>query len=152
MFTNLINQIKVRLARIPSIWRTAILASITLFLIVLLWFYGMKVWNGIGNWFYHHSENDAKAEINAIKSEAANESKLANEAIAAYEASKLQIAEEQKRREIAEKILAERGKTTDAKLQDYENAVRAVPNHTGPESSAELCQRARALGLAAVCD
>lgn len=138
--------------RVPSIIRVPLIVIAVVGIPLLLWFYGAKAWNGVGNFMYHHSENDAKKEIGGIKTQLVEETKLANQAVAAYEASKAQIAEEKKRREIAESILADKTKTTNEKLAAYETAVSARPTITGPESDAELCKRAAALGLAVQCN
>ena len=133
--------------RIPPAFRLAVVAVVVVGLLLFAWFYGVKAWNGIGNWVYHHSENDGKKEITKIKTELAAETKVANQAVAAYEASKLVIEEERKKREKAEVILADKSKTTDQKLAAYEAAVHAIPTVTGPQSTDELCARAKALGL-----
>lgn len=135
------------LNKIPASLRTPAMFVLFVFLGITIWFFGVKAWNGIGNWMYHHSETDAKAEIQTIKTQLSTETKIANEAVGAFEASKSVIAEEKKKREIAESILADKSKTTDQKLDAYETAVKAVPTHTSPESTDQLCERAKSLGL-----
>jgi hypothetical protein len=133
--------------RIPAAFRLAVIAVVVVGLLLFTWFYGVKAWNGVGNWIYHHSENDGKKEITKIKTELAAETKIANQAVAVYEASKLVIEEERKKREQAEIILADRSKTTDQKLAAYQAAVNSIPTVTPPQSTDELCARAKALGL-----
>ncbi|MEK6281857.1 MAG: hypothetical protein AABN95_16005 [Acidobacteriota bacterium] len=134
--------------RIPSAWRFVLLVSAALLIVVLVWFYGMRLWNGVGNWMYHHSETDAKKEISEIKTEAQQAKDVARDALAAYESQKRVTDEKEAQRALAEKELMDRRKTTDQKLAAYEAAVDARPTVTGPgESTRDMCLRAAALGI-----
>ena len=137
--------------RIPAAFRLAVIAVVVVGLLLFAWFYGVKAWNGVGNWVYHHSENDGKKEITKIKTEVAEQTKVATAAAAAYEESKFQVAEERKKRVLAEAYLADKTQNTDQKLLALQAAINAVPTVTGPESDAELCQRARAAGIRVRC-
>jgi hypothetical protein len=138
--------------KIPILWRIPALLFLAVLVFVGTSYIWAGAWNSVGNWWYHHSENKAKQEIQQLKTEVAAETKAANEAVAAYESSKWQIAEEKKKRVLAESILADKTKNTDQKLAAYEAAVNAVPTVTTGESDAELCQRARSLGISVRCD
>lgn len=138
--------------KIPPLWRIPVLIGLGLLGFVLLSYVWAGAWNGVGNWWYHHSENAGKKEITEIKAEIVESKKVATEAVQAYEDSKQIIADERKKREAAEKNLADKTKNTDQKIAAYEAAVSNIPTHTPPESDDELCQRARSLGLAVQCN
>jgi hypothetical protein len=139
------------LNRIPPTWRIPVLVFAVLLIGALLFLYGAKAWNGIGSRFHDWRVSAAKTEIQSAKNEAAESKKVAEGAIAAFEAEKLVTAEERKKRELAESILADKSKNTNQKLAAYEAALAARPTVTGAESTDELCKRAAALGLSVTC-
>lgn len=139
------------LGKIPPVAQIPLMVFAGLLLIALVWLYGMRAWNGVGNFMYHHSVNDATREIDQTKQQVASEKELANQAVAAYESSKLVIAEKEKQLEIAEKELADKRKNTDQKLAAYEAAVNSRPTVTEPQSTHEMCLRAKALGISVTC-
>lgn len=138
--------------KIPALWRVPALLMAGLVIFVLISYVWAGAWNGVGNWWYHHSENAGKVEIQGIKTQVAEETKVANQAVAAYEASKQIIEEEKKKREAAEAILVDKTKNTDQKIAAYDKAISDVPTHTPPESDPELCQRAKSLGIPVQCN
>lgn len=132
---------------VPHSLRIPVLAGLALLLLVVVWFYGVRAWNGVGNRFHEWRVSVAQKEIQKFKDEAAASKELATKSIAAYEAEKKIAQEEKAKRELAEKVLADRTKNTDQKLAAYDAAMRERPTITGPQNTEELCQRAAALGL-----
>lgn len=137
--------------KIPHSLRIPVLAGLALTVIVLVLWGGTRAWNGIGNRFHDWRVSVAQKEIQKFKDEAALSKELATKSIAAYEAEKKIAEEEKAKREIAEKVLADKTKNTDQRLAAYQAAINARPTVTGVESDAELCARARALGIAVQC-
>lgn len=134
-------------SRIPAAFRLALIAVVVVGLLAFSWFYGVKAWNGFGNWMFHHSTTDAHKQIDQLKQEAAQQKQIAAEAIGAFEAEKLVTAEERKKREIAEKLLADKTKATDQKIKILDEILTAPPTQSGPESPEQICIRARAFGI-----
>ncbi len=133
--------------KIPAAFRLAVLGLIVLALVLAIFFYGARLKNHIGNWWYERGAAQQHAEIDKLKQEVEQQKQQAADAVKAFEAEKLVTAEERKKREIAETILADKTKTTNQKLKDYQDIVNAPPTRTGPESTDALCERARKLGV-----
>ncbi len=133
--------------KIPAAFRLAVLGLIVLALVLAIFFYGARLKNHIGNWWYERGTAQQNAEIDKLKQEIEQQRQQAADAVKAFEAEKLVTAEERKKREIAETILADKTKTTNQKLKDYQDIVNSAPIHTGPESTEALCARARRFGI-----
>src|SRR5687768_5295502 len=132
---------------VPPAWRIPVLGLLFLLIVGVVLLKGSQIWNGIGSRFHDWRVSVAKKEIQKFKDEASESKKVAEGAIAAYEAEKKIAQEEKAKREIAEKVLADKTKNTDQKLEAYRAAVNARPTASGPESTDELCRRSAALGI-----
>lgn len=133
--------------KIPPTLRIPVLAGLAIGILALVFVFGTRAWNGIGNRVHEWRVSVAQKEIQKFKDEAALSKELATKSIAAYEAEKKIAEEEKAKRELAEKVLADRTKNTDQKLAAYFAAVNARPTVSGPESTEALCTRARELGI-----
>lgn len=133
--------------RVPVGWRIPLVVAAALVLILGTWMYGANLKNHLGNWWYARGTAQSHEEIDKLKAQVADEQKKANDAVAAFEAEKLVTAEERKKRELAENILEDKSKTANEKLRAYEAIVNAPATHTGPQSTDELCARAKAHGI-----
>lgn len=132
---------------VPPTLRIPVLAGLAILIIALVFVFGTKAWNGIGNRFHDVKVWIAQKEIKAAKDEAEESKKVTAASIAAFQEAKKMAEEEKAKREIAEKVLADKTKNTDQKLAAYEKAISARPTVTAPQSTDELCERARSLGI-----
>lgn len=137
---------------VPHSLRIPVLAGLALLIVALIFVYGVRISNGIGNRVHDVKVWIAKKEIQQANKEKEAATQVATQAIAAFKAEVELRKEEEAKRVILEKILVDKTKNTDQKLAAYEAAMRARPVVTGPESDAELCRRAVALGIAVRCD
>lgn len=123
------------------------IVGLGLLLAVFLWLAGVNIGNRIGNWWYDRGTVEARKEIQELKDEAAKSKQVAAEALKELALEKERGAIERSKREIAEKILADKSKTTNEKIAEYEAALRGAPVVSKPADTDELCRRAAALGI-----
>lgn len=128
-------------------WRIPLIVFVALSLLLGTWLFGANLKNHLGNWWYARGTAQSHEEIDKLKAQVADEQRKANDAVAAFEAEKLVTAEERKKRELAENILEDKSKTASEKLKAYDAIVNAPATHTGPQSTDELCARAKAHGI-----
>jgi predicted acyl esterase len=119
-------------------------------LLVVIWYFGGKAINHLQGWFYDRGTNQAHQQIDALQKEADASKAVAQDALNKLAEEKKVTAEERRKRELAEQILADKSKTSNQKLKAYEDAVNRAPTVTAPQSTDELCARAASLGLS--CD
>lgn len=139
--------IKDTINRIPAAWKLPLIVGAVIVFLLVGWLYGTRITNGIGSWWFARAVAKDKAEIQSLKDDAVKQKALVQDLVNAFEAQKLVTAEETKKRESLEVILADKSKTTDQKLKAYNDVLAKSPTVTPPESTDQLCARAKALGL-----
>lgn len=124
---------------------------LTVGLVLLLalgaWYKGAQLSNAIGNWWYSRGTQSAHEDIDRLKGDAAAAKEVAAEALKELALEKERYKAEREKRELAEQLLLDRGKTTNEKLKLYEEAINKAPAISGPASVDDLCARARAAGI-----
>jgi len=125
---------------IPPVWRTPVVVALGLVVVMLLWFYGARAANSISSWWFSRNVAESQKEIQELKN-------LAADTLKQLDAEKQITAAERAKREIAETLLADKTKTANEKLKIYEEVTKQRPIPSAPASTAELCARARALGI-----
>jgi hypothetical protein len=122
-------------------------AGIALLLILLIWFYGTRAINGMSNWWYSRGTQSAHENIDKLKGDAAAAKAVAEEALKELALEKERYKVEKEKREVAERLLNDRTKTSNEKLRLYEEAINKAPTVSAPASVDDLCARARAAGI-----
>lgn len=123
------------------------IVGLGLLLALFLWLAGVNIGNRIGNWWYNRGTVEAHKEIQGLKDEAAKSKQVAADALKELALEKERGAIERGKREIAEKILADKSKTTNEKIAEYEAALRGAPVVSPPADTESLCARAKLLGI-----
>lgn len=139
---------------IPATYRLILAVAIALCVILIIWFYGMRLWNWADKTVYNWRISAAQKELDkkdiTIK---ASEQRFNNaEKVLAAALGKLKQAEEETARkthehELALKFLADKSKNTDAKLKAYAEALQRPAPVSPVGSTDELCLRAKAFGI-----
>jgi hypothetical protein len=122
-------------------------AGLALLLGLVLWMYGAKAVNHLSGWWYKRGTDNANSEIEKEKQSAEPYKQVAADALKQLAEEKQRTAEERGKRELAEKILADKSKTTNEKLRAYQDAIDRAPTVSPPASTDELCARAQTLGI-----
>lgn len=125
-----------------------IVIALGFFLLLVLWWSGINVIGKVSNWWYQVGTEAAHEEIQKYIDEANAAKQVTAETLKAWEVEKLVTASEREKRETLEKLLADKSKSTDAKIKLYEEALKRIPDaRTEPESTDEQCKRAAELGI-----
>lgn len=132
---------------IPAAWKLPLIVGLVLVFGLGAWLFGAKITNRIGSWRFARQSAAQEAQIKALTDEGAKQKTLVQDLVNAFNAEKLVTAEEKKKREQLEVILADKSKTTDQKVKIYNDLVARAPTVTGPESTDQLCARAKELGI-----
>lgn len=113
----------------------------------LLWLVGINVFNKIGSVAHKMRTYIAQREIDASKQEAAEAKAIADQALKELAVEKQVTAAEKAKREIAEKVLADKRLNSNEKLKAYELALQKPITVTPVGDTSDLCERARKLGI-----
>lgn len=114
----------------------------------LLWLAGINIFNKIGSGWYKAKTYFAEKEIEQSKKEAAEAKAIAAQALKELAEEKQVTAAERAKREIAEKILADKTLNSNEKLKKYEEAMaKPVAVNPVPDDLNALCERAKSLGI-----
>lgn len=134
--------------KIPKGLRYLLAAGAILIIIILLWFYGAKAWNGIGNHFFQKEVAKARAEIQSQLDKAAEQKKELDKALLELDQAKKDLAAASRAREEAEKVLNDKSKTASEKVAAYKAALADAPVSTPTTgiTTSDLCQRAKNSG------
>jgi biopolymer transport protein ExbB/TolQ len=120
-----------------------------LIVVLLIFLYGVTLKNHLSSWWYSRGTEQAHEQIDKALNEAAANKQIAEEALKELVLEKERGAVERAKRELAETILADRSKNTDAKIAAYNKALESAPTVTPPTTDVDaLCTRARAAGIA----
>lgn len=120
---------------------------LTLLIAGLLWLAGVNVFNKISSGIYKAKTYFAEREIEQSKKEAAEAKAIANQALKELAAEKEVTAAERAKREIAEKVLADKTLNANEKLKAYEKALQKAPTTSPVGDTSDLCERAKRLGI-----
>lgn len=140
--------IKEQLSKIPKAVRWPLGIGIGVLFAIVLWFYGAKAWNGIGNYFFHRKADALSADVKKQLADAAEQKKLLERTLIELQLSKEELARATKAREDAERIFNDKSKTASEKLKEYQQVMSANPIRTDPTgvTTSDLCARAKAIG------
>lgn len=139
---------------IPATYRLILAVAIALCVILIIWFYGMHLWNWADKTIYNwrisaaQKELDKKdAQIQASEQRFNNAEKVLAEALRKLKQAEEETARKTHEHELALSFLADKSKNTDAKLKAYYEALQR-PSPVSPVGSTdELCLRAKAFGI-----
>ena len=127
-------------------------------IVILLWYKGTQIWNGIGNWFFHKQINAERVKVDKDLKDAAEQKKVLEQTLR-------DLAEAKKQTEIAKAetdrlkgIFNNESTTAAQKVAEFRKSIGSEPIHTDTDSVtlSDLCQRAKdihssAATLAALC-
>lgn len=132
--------------------------GLAIVLAIVLWFYGAKLWNGVGNYVFHRREAALEKELSAEKAKAEQQKKAIDQTLMELAASKKTEAAAVAHSKELEGIFNDKSKTAAEKLQAYKDAMSAAPTHTDTSGVTldSLCARAKSSGaspetIAALC-
>jgi hypothetical protein len=146
--------------KIPPSLRWPVAGFAVIVVLLSLWAFGARAINGVSRAVFKGHNLIVTKEMQKDLDDAHKWRDAAKQTIEELAAEKQKVAEamtnyesEKQKLNLAETILADKSKNTDAKLRAYDEAVRAAPTvHVPGESMDEQCARAKALGLdLAIC-
>jgi len=146
--------------KIAAPWRWAIVLFLVVMLPLGLWYYGARAVNGISRAVFRGRNAVVTKEMQKDLDDAHKWRDAATQTIQELATAKQKLTEaktnyesEKQKLSLAETVLADKSKNTDAKLKAYDEAVRSAPTvHVPGESIDALCERAKARGLElAIC-
>jgi uncharacterized protein YlxW (UPF0749 family) len=146
------------LNQLPAPIRYLILGGLVIVIIILIWLYGTRVWNGVGNYLFHRQANQMSEEVQKKLAQAEEQKKELEKTLLELKQAKDDLAKAQKAREEAEKAFDDKSKTASQKLDAFKKAMSDAPVHTDTTgvTTDDLCARAKANGsdpavIAALC-
>lgn len=113
----------------------------------LLWLVGINVFNKANSLLYKAGTYFAQKEIEQEKRKAEDAKSIAEQALKELAAEKEVTAAERAKREIAEKVLADKTLNANEKLRAYEQALQKTPTVTAVGDTSDLCARAARHGI-----
>ena len=122
------------------------------------WFYGSRVWNGIGNWLFHRQINAERQKVNKELAEAAETKKALEQTLLEYGQAKKELVTVKAEKDRLEQVFNDKQKSAQDKVAAFKAAVADDPVSTPTDNitTEDLCARAKAIGsspatIAALC-
>lgn len=133
---------------IPATYRLILTVAIVLFAFLIIWFYGTRLWNRAGRWWYDREVQELQQKLDKTGHELDQAKTLIYQLQGEYQAEKKRREEIQVEREKLEGILTDQSVTTNAKLVNLKKLLAQPVTPIAPATSdEELCRRSAALGV-----
>ena len=147
--------------KVPPSLRFPLAGLLLIVTVGVLWLWGARVVNAGSRALFKGRNLIVTKQMQKELDDAHKYRDAAKQTIQELAAEKQKVAEaltnyenEKQKLKLAEQVLADKSKNTDAKLRAYDEALRAAPTvHVVGEPMSEQCARAAALGIAlAICN
>lgn len=147
-----------KLKTVPRLYLVVGAIALVIALTLGWWFYGTRVWNGIGNWMFHRQINAERSKVDKELQDAAKQKQALEQTLLELKQAKEDLAQAKADRELAEKLFYDQSKTSAEKVAEYKKALATAPTHTDTTgiTGDDLCARASASNsspaiIAALC-
>lgn len=154
----MIQGIKAWINGLSTFTKLAVIVVVGILLVIVLWFYGARAWNGIGNWLFARRINAERQKVQKELDQAAEQKKILEQTLLDYKAAKEELVTVKAEKDRLEAIFNDKSKTASEKVAAFKTAVADDPVHTPTDNItvSDLCSRAKAIGasaatIAAVC-
>ena len=136
------------LSRIPPTFRLIIIVAVSILIVIGVWFYGAKAWNGIGNKVFEWRTGRKLEQVEKQLREAENQKRELEKTLLELKQAKEDLAVATKARQQAEEIFNDSSKTSAEKVAAFKDALRDDPVRTDTTgiTTESLCERAKAAG------
>jgi len=145
---HLINSV---LNKIPSPVKVIGGLALAVILIFFLWHKGTQIWNGIGNWLFHHQINAEREKVQKELESAAEQKKALELTMLELATAKGELKVVKAEKDRLEKIFNDTSKTAAEKVAIFKAEVANDPKQTATDNItiSDLCLRARAANASA---
>lgn len=147
-----------KLKTIPRLYLTVGALALVIALTLGWWFYGARVWNGIGNWFFHRQINAERQKVEKELAEAAETKKALEQTLIEYGQAKKELVTVKAEKDKLEQIFNDKSIGAATKVAEFKKILEQPAPHTNTDgiTLTDLCQRARssnasAATIAALC-
>lgn len=139
------------LSRLPPTIRLIIIVAVSVLILIGVWFYGAKAWNGIGNKVFEWRTGKKLEQVEKQLKEAENQKKELEKTLLELKQAKEDLAVATKARQQAEAIFNDSSKTSAQKVEAFKDTLGEPPVRTDTTgiTTDSLCERAKATGAAA---
>ena len=129
--------------RLSTAGKVIVLLAASIIVGLLLWQFGARAKNGVESWWFNLGVNQEQKELQESKA-------LASDLLKQLQVEKEVTALERGKRELAEKILADKTLDANEKIKAYEEALQKPLPASPVGTTSDLCERAKRLGIS--CD
>jgi hypothetical protein len=135
-----------RLSAVPRPTLYLLATGAAVILLLLLWYQGGRLWNGVGNYFFRREMNQARAEVQKQLDEAAAQKKELEHTLIQLDGAKKDLAAAETARAEMERVFNDKFKTAGEKVAAFRDSLSDAPVHTDTTgiTTSALCERAKA--------
>jgi hypothetical protein len=144
----MMSQLSTSWREMPPRRRLIVKLAVGFLALLFLFFVAPRLWNRVLNWRWGKGTERVEQGIANDKAEAEKWKAVATEALGELKEAKRELSEETRKREEAERILADTHKATNAARAEYGRVRDAPPRPPDPNAGTDdLCAEARRLGV-----
>lgn len=137
--------------KIPRLYLIAGVVVLVIALTLGWWFYGTRIWNGVGNWLFHRQINAERQKVDKELAEAAEQKKVLEQTLLEYGQAKKELVMVKAEKDKLEQIFNDKSKTAQDKVAAFKAAAadNFLVTPTDGVTVDALCQRARSTNASA---